>query len=159
MRRTFFPSRTGRPRSGGGEYILHHRDRERFGRILLPNGAGVNRNVANCREDLPVCWAISKKSTLATQKGQEQKPRTHKHTGLSLCGGSRPVQNRGRLCCFCDAKNQQRGICSWIYPAVGVVDVGFTESGSCPRQLTRLRRVRLSASPVRISAPASHTHR
>jgi len=57
----------------------------------------------------------------------------------SLRRGSGPVQNRGRLSRVCDAKNDQRGIRTRIYPAVGLVDVnvGFAKSRSRPCQLAR----------------------
>lgn len=60
--------------------------------------------------------------------------------GDGLGRSSGPVQNRGRLPGFCEAKNQQRGICGWIYSAVGVVDinVGFAQSGCRSCQLARL---------------------
>ena len=59
--------------------------------------------------------------------------------GYSLCSDSGPVQNLGRLSRVCDAKNDQRGIRTRIYPAVGLVDVnvGFAKSRSRPCQLAR----------------------
>src|SRR2546428_8389716 len=60
-------------------------------------------------------------------------------SACSLCSGSGWVQNRGRLSRVCEAKNDERGIRTRIYPAVGVVDinVGFAESRSRPCQLAR----------------------